>query len=515
MVVVATLAALVPAPGVADDTGFQLSVMEGEQASIDDLPFVVLVATTTAGCTGSVVAPSWVVTAAHCVEQMDDTGAYQPTPSDEVFVVLGQDELPGRQVQFDDVTAVRSVELHPDWSASGRQRSDIALLELATPTSAPVVDLVGTGFEEVAGTPAVVAGWGQLLEGVDTEHLMRGDVPILDDAICRSAYGSHNYRDDRMVCAGGDGTDACAGDSGGPLLLPAGDGFRQVAVVAGGEACTAASSTYGIYTAIAPHREWIDGFLAAGTPAPPVDDDAGGTGDGSDDDGQAPDDGLEDVPLDPDPAPLPDPAEEEQDEEGQDEQEALEDEEDEATGAAAITFNDVPADHVHALGIGAAAAAGVTSGYADGRFGIDDHVLRGQLATFLLLAAPDLLADPGVGGFTDVPFDHVHAPGIRAVAAAGIATGYADGRFGIGDTLTRGQMATLLWHTLGDALADPGVGSFPDVPEDHVHAPGIRAVAAAGITTGYADGRFGLDDEVTRGQMATFLLNAQLTSDRS
>ena len=105
----------------------------------------------------------------------------------------------------------------------------------------------------------------------------------------------------------------------------------------------------------------------------------------------------------------------------------------------------------------------------------------------------------------DVPEGFVHEAGIRWVAEQGITTGFEDGSFRPADPVTRGQMATFLDRALG---LEPGDESFPDVPEDFVHAAAISAVAAAGITTGFEDGSFRPADPVTRGQMATFLFRA-------
>ena len=105
----------------------------------------------------------------------------------------------------------------------------------------------------------------------------------------------------------------------------------------------------------------------------------------------------------------------------------------------------------------------------------------------------------------DVPEGFVHEPGIRWVAEQGITTGFEDGSFRPADPVTRGQMATFLDRALE---LEPGDESFPDVPEDFVHAAAIAAVAAAGITTGFEDGTFRPADPVTRGQMATFLQRA-------
>jgi hypothetical protein len=54
----------------------------------------------------------------------------------------------------------------------------------------------------------------------------------------------------------------------------------------------------------------------------------------------------------------------------------------------------------------------------------------------------------------------------------------------------------------------PGTATFSDVPTNHPFFQFVEALAASGVTVGYPDGRFGVDDSITRGQMAVFLAKA-------
>ncbi len=51
----------------------------------------------------------------------------------------------------------------------------------------------------------------------------------------------------------------------------------------------------------------------------------------------------------------------------------------------------------------------------------------------------------------------------------------------------------------------PATATFTDVPTTHPFFKFVEALHAAGITNGYPDGRFGVNDPITRGQMAVFL----------
>jgi len=160
--------------------------------------------------------------------------------------------------------------------------------------------------------------------------------------------------------------------------------------------------------------------------------------------------------------------------------------------------------HPHGENIAKVAVARITGGYPDGTFRPNDPVTRGQMGTFLQraygLTAGDGPTFPDVVGTT-------HEPGVRAVAGAGIATGDRSGNFRPGEWLSRAQMAAFLARAEGLDL-DAGGPSFCDTA-GHAFEREIRAVAAAGIASGGTDGCYRPNDPVTRGQMATFLARAQ------
>jgi hypothetical protein len=165
------------------------------------------------------------------------------------------------------------------------------------------------------------------------------------------------------------------------------------------------------------------------------------------------------------------------------------------------TFVDIGGD-VHAPMIEAIAARGVTLGCDAGarRYCPDLAVTRGQMATFLARALD--LPPSSIDYFADDD-GSVHEDAINRLADANIATGYSDGTFRVDGDLTRGEMARFLARAFDtpEASAD----RFDDVAGSAASA--INSVAAAGITLGCtSDGtRFCPDDTVRRDQMASFL----------
>lgn len=171
-------------------------------------------------------------------------------------------------------------------------------------------------------------------------------------------------------------------------------------------------------------------------------------------------------------------------------------------------FDDVPPDHPFFAEIQWLADRGVTSGTPTATgwvFRPGDRMSRQGMAAFLhRYAGAAHEPAPGTQTFTDVPPTHPFFAEIEWMAAEGLTTGYGDGTFAPGGTVSRQAMAAFLHRLAGTPAPEAGPG-FTDVGPDHPFAEAIAWLAGAGVSTGYADGSFGGTRDVSRQAMAAFL----------
>ena len=205
-------------------------------------------------CGGAVVAPTKILTAAHCVAGYDwqahgsvITGTAQlPTVDDQGYITdLHGGSLSGVWRQW----------RHPSYSPVTID-ADLAVLTLPYAVKATPIRMTTSGdtASYAAGTSAKVYGWGRISSTHDgmSETLKTATLPIQSDTTCAATYGS-GFVKGHMVCAGkpATGSDsgtttACNGDSGGPLVF----GGRIVGIVSWGVQDCVEKGAYSVFTKV-------------------------------------------------------------------------------------------------------------------------------------------------------------------------------------------------------------------------------------------------------------------------
>ena len=186
------------------------------------------------------------------------------------------------------------------------------------------------------------------------------------------------------------------------------------------------------------------------------------------------------------------------------------------TVSAAKRFSDVDASHPYYKGVmWATSEAKIANGYADrGVFGIDEPCTRGHAMMFLWkLAGKPTPNTSGRMPFKDVPSKHPYYKAILWGAQSGITKGYSDGTFGINKECTRGQIVAFIWRMAGKPNPVTKKSPFKDVNTKNTFYKAILWGSQKGITKGYTSGpnkgKFGVNDNCTRGQIMTFLYRAK------
>jgi len=174
-------------------------------------------------------------------------------------------------------------------------------------------------------------------------------------------------------------------------------------------------------------------------------------------------------------------------------------------------FSDVQADHWAFAFIGTLATSGITTGCGNGNYCPDSPVSRAQMAVFLERGIHGSgFSPPAASGnaFLDVSAGSFAASFIEQFALDGITSGCGNNNYCPDAEVTRDQMAVFLLRAEHGAgySPPPAIGVFNDVPLNHWAAHWIEQLSAEGITAGCGNGNYCPDAVVTRDQMAVFLV---------
>ncbi|XP_057376100.2 chymotrypsin-like protease CTRL-1 [Daphnia carinata] len=203
-------------------------------------------------CGASLIAPTKILTAAHCVDWIRDSAI------GKLSVHLGMHDKDQNDAQLTKM--VSRLVIHKGWNPISLY-NDIAMITLDSPvtytsTISPFC-LPAPGLaDRYVGSEAAIIGWGDVQQGGPaTSVLQQATVQITSNLKCRKAYPLLAYS---MLCAAAPGRDTCQGDSGSPLLVRSSSGspWTVAGIVSHGKGC-ARPEYPGVYTRVTSFRPWI------------------------------------------------------------------------------------------------------------------------------------------------------------------------------------------------------------------------------------------------------------------
>lgn len=175
-------------------------------------------------------------------------------------------------------------------------------------------------------------------------------------------------------------------------------------------------------------------------------------------------------------------------------------------------FTDLDAKAWYHEGVDYVLTNGLMNGVGGGKFEPDGQLTRAQLVTVLYRAAGEPDTGKQVNPFTDVPDDTWYTKAVIWAANNGIVNGVAKNTFAPDDSITREQIAAMLYRYAGaEAAKEDKLSAFPDAAKVSDWAKeALNWAVASGLINGVANanGTASLEPQATatRAQIATILM---------
>lgn len=171
-------------------------------------------------------------------------------------------------------------------------------------------------------------------------------------------------------------------------------------------------------------------------------------------------------------------------------------------------FSDVKPSHWANEAVEALSEKNVVAGYEDNTFKPNNEITREEFVK-LIVSALNIDTTSEDSGFADVDATAWYAPYVNAAYKAGLVSGKSENTFGIGQKITREEMAVIVRRAVSEIAEVREYAEFADEAEIAEYAKdAVKELYTAGLVNGLSETEFSPKTIVTRAQAAKIIYDA-------